>query len=97
MAEEFKKRRDLIYRRLQEIPGMNPLKPEGAFYAFPSYDLNMKSEDLAMEILKKGVLSAPGSAFGEAGEGHIRFSYANSRENIEKAMDIVEKYMREMQ
>ncbi len=97
MAEEFKKRRDLIYRRLQEIPGMNPLKPEGAFYAFPSYDLSMKSEDLAMEILKKGVLSAPGSAFGEAGEGHIRFSYANSRENIEKAMDIVEKYMREMQ
>lgn len=96
MVEEFKKRRDLIYRRLKEIPGMNPLRPEGAFYAFPSYDLNMKSEDLSMEILKRGVLSAPGSAFGKAGEGHIRFSYANSRENIEKAMDIVEDYFRKM-
>jgi len=97
MVAEFRRRRDLIYRRLQEIPGMNPLKPEGAFYAFPSYDADIRSEDLSMEILKRGVLSAPGSAFGEAGEGHIRFSYANSRENIERAMDIVEKYFREMQ
>ena len=89
MVAEFKTRRDLIVRLLSKIPGFRCLKPKGAFYAFPSVDFGMKSEELALEILKAGVICTPGSAFGEAGEGHLRFSYANSQENIKRAMEIV--------
>ena len=89
MVKEFKARRDLIVRLLNKIDGFKCLKPRGAFYAFPSYTFRMSSEELALEILKAGVICSPGSAFGDAGEGHLRFSYANSQENIKRAMQIV--------
>jgi len=93
MVSEFKSRRDLIVKLINDIDGLTCLMPKGAFYAFPSYDFNMKSADLAMELLKNGLVSSPGSAFGTGGEGHIRFSYANSKANIEKGMAIVDKVM----
>ncbi|MBI5001655.1 MAG: aminotransferase class I/II-fold pyridoxal phosphate-dependent enzyme [Euryarchaeota archaeon] len=89
--EEFRKRRDLIVRSLNKIDGFNCFVPQGAFYVFPSFDFDMTSEALAMRILGSGVICTPGSAFGPGGEGHIRFSFANSQENIDKAMDIVGK------
>jgi aspartate aminotransferase len=87
----LKKRRDAIVKRVNGIDGFNCLIPKGAFYVFPTYDHNISSEDFAMELVKAGVICAPGSAFGKGGEGHLRFSFANSLEMIEKGMDIVEK------
>ncbi len=91
MTETFRKRRDIIVDRLNDITGFDCLKPKGAFYVFPSFDFGLTSKELAMKLLKNGVLATPGSAFGPTGEGHLRFSYANSTENIQAAMDIIEE------
>ena len=85
----FKRRRDLIVERINEIDGMHIETPKGAFYAFPSYDLDMKSADLAMELARNGLICTPGSAFGSYGEGHLRFSYAADETKISKGMDIL--------
>lgn len=89
--ETFKKRRDLIVKRINEIDGMNIIPPKGAFYAFPSFDYNIKSADFAMELVKDGLICTPGSAFGPFGEGHLRFSYAADETKINKGMDILSK------
>ena len=88
MIREFKNRRDLIVERLNKIDGIHCVLPKGAFYAFPKYDFDIKAVDFAMECAKADLICTHGSAFGEAGEGHMRFSYANSIENINKGMDI---------
>lgn len=85
----FKRRRDLIVQRINEIDGMHMDPPKGAFYAFPSYDLDIKSADLAMELARNGLICTPGSAFGSYGEGHLRFSYAADETKISKGMDIL--------
>ncbi len=92
----FKRRRDLIVERINEIDGMHITKPKGAFYAFPSYDLNIPSADLAMELVKNGLICTPGSAFGSFGEGHLRFSYAADETKISKGMDILAKTYTEL-
>ena len=89
----FKTRRDLISRRINEIPGMSIIPPRGAFYAFPSYDLDMPSSELATELARNKLICTPGSAFGRYGEKHLRFSYAASEEKIETGMDILENVM----
>ncbi|UCH88824.1 MAG: pyridoxal phosphate-dependent aminotransferase [Thermoplasmata archaeon] len=89
MVGEFKQRRDLIVEKLNDVKGFSCLKPEGAFYAFPSFDLKMNSVDLAMKLAQNGVICSPGTAFGPRGEGHLRFSYAASRETIERGIDVV--------
>lgn len=85
----FKRRRDLIVSRINEIDGMHIDAPKGAFYAFPSYDADIKSADLAMELAKNGLICTPGSAFGPYGENHLRFSYAADETKISKGMDIL--------
>ena len=92
----FKKRRDLISKRINEIDGMSIIPPKGAFYAFPSFDLDMTSQELANELVKAGLICTPGSAFGTFGEGHLRFSYAASEEKIDKGMDILADTVREI-
>jgi aspartate aminotransferase len=87
----LKKRRDVIVERLRRIDGITCLEPNGTFFTFPSFDHKITSEDFAMRLLEAGVICAPGSAFGQGGEGHLRFSFANSIGNIEKGMDIVEE------
>ncbi len=91
MAAEFKARRDLICQRLNAMPFVSCHVPEGAFYVFPKVAVpGMNSEELAIELLKGGVLCSPGSAFGGSGEGHLRFAYTISREDISRGMDKVE-------
>ena len=85
----FKRRRDLIVKRINEIDGMHMNVPKGAFYAFPSYDYDIKSADFAMELVKAGLICSPGSAFGPYGENHLRFSYAADETKINKGMDIL--------
>jgi aspartate aminotransferase len=96
MVNEFKQRRDLIVSKLNEIPGVSCLEPRGAFYAFPSYDFEMKSGDLAMDLARAGVICSPGTAFGPNGEGHLRFSYAASRDVIEKGIEIVAETLKSL-
>lgn len=85
---EFERRRDLIVQRLNEIPGFRCHKPHGAFYVFPNITgTGMTSAEMENFLLNDaGVACLSGTAFGAYGEGFIRFSYANSIENIEEAM-----------
>jgi aspartate aminotransferase len=83
MVREFRARRDLVLEELAGIEDFETFRPAGAFYAFPRFDVPMNSEALARRILEKGkVAVTPGSAFGAAGEGHLRLSFAASRETI---------------
>ncbi len=89
MREEFRRRRRVIVDGLNRIPGFRCSEPHGAFYAFPNIaGTGRKSCELADALLDEaGVASLPGTAFGEWGEGYLRFSFANSVENIQKALD----------
>jgi len=94
MTREFLARRDLICQRLNAMPGVSCHVPEGAFYVFPKVEVpGMNSEEVAIELLKGGVLCSPGSAFGESGEGHLRFAYTIGREDISRGMDKVESVL----
>lgn len=85
----YRSRRDLITRRINDIEGMHLEPPKGAFYAFPSYDLDIRSADLATELIRAGLICTPGSAFGRYGENHLRFSYAADERKIDAGMDIL--------
>lgn len=85
----FKRRRDLICERINAVEGMSIVPPRGAFYAFPSYDLDVSSAELAAELAEAGLICTPGSAFGSLGEGHLRFSYAADEGKIERGMEIL--------
>jgi aspartate/methionine/tyrosine aminotransferase len=88
MVAEFKARRDLIVDGLNAIPGITCLRPSGAFYVFPDMSATgITGAELADRLLNEGGVSAlAGTAFGEVGKYHLRFSYANSREKIAEAV-----------
>jgi|SRR5680860_82638 len=98
MVAEFKKRRDIMVNGLNSIPGVNCLLPEGSFYVFP----NIKSFDkdcleIADYLLNDaGVACLGGISFGSYGEGYLRFSYANSVANIQKALERIEAALGKM-
>ena len=88
MVAEFRRRRDAIVAGLNEIPGVTCAKPSGAFYVFPNVKgLGMKSSEVEHALLEEaGVAALSGTAFGSYGEGYLRFSYANSIENIREGL-----------
>ena len=89
MVAEFRRRRDAIWKGLNEIPGFRCALPAGAFYAFPNVTgTGMSSKQLADLLLNEaGVACLDGAAFGQYGDGYLRFSYANSLANIEEALE----------
>ncbi len=89
MVAEFRARRDLIVKGLNAIPGIRCLEPQGAFYVFPEVSgTGLTGAALADKLLyEAGVSTLAGTAFGGVGVNHIRLSYANSRENIAKALE----------
>lgn len=91
MCAEFKRRRNVMVEGLNKIKGFSCLLPKGAFYVFPNItQTNWASKKLADALLEQaGVAALSGTAFGAFGEGYLRFSVANSIENIEKALDRV--------
>ena len=95
MVKEYKRRRDLIVERLNEIPGMYCPNPHGTFYVFPDISkIGLSSVELANLLFERAYVSTtPGEAFGALGKGHLRLSFATSRENIEKALQRMEKVM----
>lgn len=98
MVAEFRRRRDVIVDGLNNIPGFRCLKPHGAFYVFPSITgTGLKSKELATNLLEKGGVAAlSGTAFGKHGEGYLRFSYANSVEQIQIALGRISELMASM-
>jgi aminotransferase len=88
MVDEFRRRRDYIYEAVNQIPGLSSPEPQGAFYIFPSVkDTGMDGYQMSQMLLEKaGVATVPGDCFGKNGAGHIRLSYANSLENLKKAV-----------
>jgi len=93
MVEEFKRRREVIVSGLNKIEGITCKKPQATFYVFPNVKgVNMDSKKLPDFLLEKaGVAALSGTAFGKYGEGYLRFSFANSIPNIEKALTRIEE------
>ena len=91
MVSAFDERRTVIVNELNKIPGFSCIQPGGAFYAFPNItQTGFRSDELQKKILENaGVAVISGTSFGEHGEGYLRFSYANSTENILKAVDLI--------
>jgi aspartate aminotransferase len=89
MVEQFRRRRDVFCQALNTIPGFRCVPPGGAFYAFANVEqTGMPSKDLADLLLERaGVACLNGGSFGEHGEGYIRFSFANSLENLQEAVE----------
>jgi aspartate/methionine/tyrosine aminotransferase len=89
VVTEFRRRRDLLVQGLNAIPGFRCQVPQGAFYAFPNVSaLGRPADELADYFLEEaGVAVLPGTAFGRNGEGYLRLSYANSKENLRRALE----------
>ena len=89
MVSELERRREVIVSGLNSIKGITCRKPHGAFYVFPNITgTGMKSQELSDYLLEKaGVAVLPGTSFGKHGEGCLRLSFANSVENIKKALN----------
>ncbi len=98
MIESYSRRRRLIVDGLNSIPGIVCAEPQGAFYAFPNIKgLGKSSYDLAVDLIKKaGVLSIPGSVFGEQGEGYLRMSYATAEDQIKEAIERIRDYVEKL-
>ena len=88
MVSAFDERRAVIVDQLNQLPGFNCIQPGGAFYTFPNIkETGMTSDELQQKILEEaGVAVISGTSFGEYGEGYLRVSYANSTDNILKAV-----------
>ncbi len=95
MKEEFERRRNVVVEGLNRIPGFRCRMPHGAFYAFPNITgTGFSSQELADRLLPEaGVATLSGPGFGPHGEGFIRLSYANSVENIKKALKRIEEWV----
>jgi len=93
MVEEFRRRRDAIVAGLNRIHGFRCHKPLGAFYVFPNITGTGKDSRMLADVLlnEAGVACLSGTAFGKYGEGYLRFSYANSLENIDQALERIDK------
>jgi len=89
-------RRDRFIDGLNSIPGVHCLSPKAAFYAFPNIkSFGIRSSELSARILNEtGVALLPGTAFGQYGEGYLRLSFANSIENLDKAIEKLRRFFK---
>jgi aspartate aminotransferase len=96
MCAEFKRRRDVFVAGLNNVKGFSCRMPHGAFYVFPNITkTGWKSKPLADALLEQaGVAALSGTAFGDFGEGYLRFSVANSLENLQQALERIEQWTR---
>ncbi len=99
MREEFIARRQIMVDGLNAIPGVSCVMPHGAFYTFPNVSsFGRTSSEIADHLLyDAGVCGLAGTAFGKHGEGHLRFSYANSRENLVAALERVSESLAKLE
>lgn len=94
MRDEFQRRRDVVVAGLNKIKGFSCRMPKGAFYVFPNItQTGWKSKPLADALLEQaGVAALSGTSFGEFGEGYLRFSVANSLENLQQALERIDQW-----
>lgn len=99
MRQAFQKRRDMVVEGMNQIPGFTCTKPDGAFYVFPNITgTGWDSRKMADYILNEaGVACISGTSFGKYGEGFVRFSYANSMENLQKALMRIKEAVEKIQ
>lgn len=96
-VSEVKRRRDIVMRRLDSIPGLSCSVPRGTFYAFPKIEENPYSSDweFVMKLIRRGVLTVPGSGFGSRyGSGHFRLVFLPQPDILESALDKIEDFLR---
>jgi aspartate/methionine/tyrosine aminotransferase len=97
MIAGYRERRDVTVELLQASDFFDCVPPQGAFYAFPTYSLEMPSLDLAKKLLEEAhVATVPGSAFGAGGEGALRLCYSTSTANVREAFHRMETLMRRL-
>ena len=98
MVREFSKRREVIVKGLNELPGVSCIMPKGAFYVFPNVSqVPISSRELAARILNEAhVAVLSGTAFGQHGDGYLRLSYANSIANIEEGLNRIHKILKSL-
>ncbi len=96
MVAEFRRRRDAFCDGLNSLPGFRCARPQGAFYAFANIQgTGLSSRELAEGLLEEaGVACLSGTAFGEYGEGYLRFSYANSYQNLMEALERIRAFLK---
>ncbi|MFB6071039.1 MAG: pyridoxal phosphate-dependent aminotransferase [Halanaeroarchaeum sp.] len=96
MRAAYRDRRDYVLSRIDEIPGIDAESPAGGFYVFADVrDLGESSLDVARRLVEEaGVVTAPGVGFGDAGEGHLRISFASSEDDLATAFDRIEAFAR---
>lgn len=94
MKKEYKKRRDYVYERIVSM-GLNVVKPQAAFYIFPSIEqFEMSSIEFANSLLEEQYVAVvPGSAFSQIGENYIRISFASSMENLKEGLNRMEQFV----
>jgi aspartate aminotransferase len=91
--EQFRARRDRLLARLEKIPGLSVVRPQGAFYVFPSYDLPFSSVEFCERLLEEERLAlVPGVAFGPRGEGHVRISYSSPAEALDEGAERLARF-----
>jgi len=95
MVREFRARRSLVTRLLTRTPGLEVVPPAGAFYVFPRFSWNRSSQEVATALLRRGLITTPGDAFGSLGASHLRLSFAASRENLRRGLAILQQYATE--
>ena len=95
MVEKFTQRRDLIYKLLNELPGVECSLPGGAFYAFPNViGTGMNGQEFTKRCLHEaGVAIVPGTSFGKKAIDYVRFSFAASQDNISQALENIKKML----
>ena len=98
MVEEFERRRALVVSGLNALPGVSCRRPKGAFYAFPNVSATgVSADEIASRLLEEaGVALLSGTAFGEVAADNLRLSYANSAENIERALERMSGFLTEL-
>jgi len=95
MVTEYTRRRELVLNELEKIESLSYTIPKGAFYVFPNFTSYEKSDEtFATRLLKEArVVTAPGSGFGKAGEGHLRISYSVSYEQVKEGMERIKRFL----
>jgi aspartate aminotransferase len=96
MVAEFRARRQLFSAGLAKIPGVTVVKPAGAFYTFPHLDWPGTAQEIAGTLLQRGLITTPGDAFGTLGAQHLRLSFAASRANLRKGLEILRSVGKEL-
>ncbi len=92
MLKEFRARRQIVVRSLNRMPGLRCVPPAGAFYAFPRFTWPVTAYAAAGELLHRGLITTPGDAFGTLGAQHLRLSFAASKTDLRRGLDLLRSY-----